>query len=124
MSFFSIAIAIAAVVSALIMHGCASGRIPINQFVGIRLPSVMASSGAWLAGHKAAIPIAWVGAVLCAALAWASASRVFPAGADSPFMVAAIVVLLAAVIVGSMLAHRAALIHVSHEQDRTQRKSV
>ncbi len=37
------------------------GKIPPNSLIGIRLPSVRRSAAAWQAGHKAAVPAAWVG---------------------------------------------------------------
>ena len=46
----------------------ARGVIPVNSFVGIRIPSVQRSEKAWQVGHAAAVPAAWVGfvgALLC-----------------------------------------------------------
>jgi hypothetical protein len=50
---------------AVVARLAAAGRIARNAFVGIRLPSTMASDAAWHAGHRAAVaPACWSLAVL------------------------------------------------------------
>ena len=49
----------------------ARGIIPLNMWVGIRIPSVQRSEKAWRAGHAAAVPASWVGfigALICSVI--------------------------------------------------------
>lgn len=109
MIFGSIVIALVAIAAPLVMHACAAGRIPVNQLAGIRIASVMASPDAWRAGHKAALPATWIGAIAAFVLAAVSFSPALPEGAQSAFVVAAAIVLVAALVIGSVFANRAAL---------------
>jgi hypothetical protein len=89
----------------------ASGRLPRNQWVGIRSPSTMRSEQAWVAGHQAAqrlIPVyllitvaAWVG------LGWAALYGSTPAAVINAAL-GSFVALIAAVIVAAVLAGKAA----------------
>ena len=105
----SIVIALVAISAPLLIHACAIGRIPVNRFAGIRIPSVMSSAAAWRAGHGAALPATRVGAIAAFVLAAISFSPVLPESAQSGFVIAAAIVLVGAVIVGGVFANRAAL---------------
>jgi uncharacterized membrane protein len=54
----------------------ANGRLPRNQWVGIRSPSTMRSDAAWVAAHRAALRLTplylVITAVVCAAVVWAA----------------------------------------------------
>jgi uncharacterized membrane protein len=41
-----------------LLSRAAKGRLPRNQWVGIRTPSTMRSDQAWMAGHRAALRLA------------------------------------------------------------------
>jgi hypothetical protein len=109
MIFGSIVVALVAIAAPLTIHACAAGRIPVNHLVGIRIASVMSSPEAWRAGHKAAIPATWVGAVVTIVFAAISFSPTLSESAQSAFVVAAAILLLTALVVGSVFANRAAL---------------
>ena len=51
-------------VMVVICIAAASGRLPLNGFVGIRIPSLMRDDGAWRAGHTAAVRPAAVALVV------------------------------------------------------------
>lgn len=66
------------VICALLLTLCsraANGRLPRNQWAGIRTPATMRSDQAWMAGHRAALRLAPVylviTAIALAALLWA-----------------------------------------------------
>jgi hypothetical protein len=124
MFFASIVLAIVAIAAPLVMHACAAGRIPVNHLVGIRTASVMASPGAWRAGHRAAIPSAWIGAIVALVLAGISLSPSLSDDTESGVLIAAAIALLVAVIVGGLFANRAALAQLASEQEQEQPKTV
>ncbi|WP_417215416.1 SdpI family protein [Arthrobacter sp.] len=49
-----IVLLVAYVVIAVVVLGCASGRIAPNQIAGIRTPTITATERTWLVGHQAA----------------------------------------------------------------------
>jgi hypothetical protein len=61
----------------------ATGRLPHNQWIGIRTPAAMRSEPAWIAGHRAArrlaplyvLAAAATSTALFVALLWASPTR-------------------------------------------------
>jgi len=55
-----------AVVIVGVVEAAARGRLGVNQLAGIRIPSVMASDAAWVAGHRAARPLTWIGGLVFA----------------------------------------------------------
>lgn len=114
----SIAIALVAAAAPLLIHACATGRIPVNLFAGIRIRSVMSSAPAWRAGHRAALPATWIGAIPSFALAAVSFSPALPKGAQSGFVTAAVIVLVAAVVVGGVFANRAALNELAKHEEQ------
>jgi protein-S-isoprenylcysteine O-methyltransferase Ste14 len=122
MIFGSIVIALVAIAAPLTIHTCAAGRIPINQLVGIRIGSVMSSPEAWRAGHRTSLPSIWIGALVTIVLAAVSFSPALPESTQSALVVAAAIVLVAALVVGSVFANRAALTEFA-KQDEHQEHS-
>jgi hypothetical protein len=49
---------------------CATGVIPRNHIVGLRLPALFLGDDAWRAGHRAAVMPAAIGAVVTAGVGW------------------------------------------------------
>ena len=64
----SVVILAAEILVVVVVFGCASGRIGVNQIAGIRIRNVMASDDAWRVGHKAAIPATLIGSGVAAGL--------------------------------------------------------
>jgi SdpI/YfhL protein family len=89
----------------------ASGRLPRNQWIGIRSPSTMRSDQAWVAGHQAAqrlIPVYLLITVAAwAVLVWAALYGSTPAAVINAAL-GSFVALIAAVIVAAVLAGKAA----------------
>lgn len=89
-----------------VVEAAATGRIGRNSAIGIRLPATLASDAAWTAGHRAARRPAWAGFTLTTAVAVAS---FFTAEQASAVLgVAVLVVFVAALVVASIAAVRAA----------------
>lgn len=116
----SVVILLVSVALPLMIHACATGRIPVNHLAGIRIASVMASENAWRAGHKAAIPTTWIGAAVAVVLAGTSLIPWLPDEAKSGLTIGAAIVLVAAVIVAGVFANRAALLVVGADQDERE----
>lgn len=92
----------------LMMHLCANGTIPRGGLAGIRTGATTSSDAAWEAGHRAARPVAQVGNGIAAVLAAATLAL---SGTVAPYLVvlgAAVVVSLASVAIGAVVAHWAA----------------
>lgn len=51
---------IAPVLGLVISYRAASGKLPRNPTMGIRIPSLAVSEEAWQAGHRASIPMLWL----------------------------------------------------------------
>lgn len=72
----AVALIIICVVFIALSSRAANGRLPRNQWAGIRTPSTMRSDQAWVAGHHAALRLIplylLVTAIACAALVWAA----------------------------------------------------
>jgi SdpI/YfhL protein family len=72
----AVALIIICVVFIALSSRAANGRLPRNQWAGIRTPSTMRSEQAWMAGHRAALRLTplylLVTAIACAALVWAA----------------------------------------------------
>jgi SdpI/YfhL protein family len=72
----AVALIIICVVFIALSSRAANGRLPRNQWAGIRTPSTMRSEQAWMAGHRAALRLTplylLVTAIACAALLWAA----------------------------------------------------
>jgi hypothetical protein len=60
----AIVIAILSIAIVVVIPLCASGRIPRNPFVGLRLPAFFATDDAWEVGHRAAVPSSVCGAII------------------------------------------------------------
>lgn len=92
---------------AVVVVGCANGRIGVNPVAGIRTSTMMANEQTWLAGHRAARTptiIGCVAAVICLA-------PVFFGGSESEhtvLVVLSVALLMVGVIVGSVVGSRAA----------------
>ena len=88
-------------------RAAADGRLRRNQWAGIRIPSTMASDGAWLAGHRAAEnPTRWAGWI--AVVSGLLALFPVPLEAVAGGVGIASVILLALVIYAARLAGQAA----------------
>lgn len=86
----------------------ARGSLGRWSFAGIRTPATRMSDEAWLAGHRAALPIAYAGHGTAILFAVAS---LFASSAPMPYLVCLGVAVLGAitgVIGGFVVAHRAA----------------
>ncbi|MEO7124430.1 MAG: SdpI family protein [Lacisediminihabitans sp.] len=116
----TIVIIVVALAAPLVMHACAAGRIPVNHLVGIRIASVMESAQAWRAGHKAAIPVTWIGAIVAVVIAGISLTPVVPPAAESGVLIAAAIVFLVAIVLAGVVANRAALVEIDAEQHQAQ----
>jgi SdpI/YfhL protein family len=72
----AVALIIICVVLIALSSRAANGRLPRNQWAGIRTLSTMRSEQAWMAGHRAALRLIplylLVTAIACAALVWAA----------------------------------------------------
>lgn len=92
----------------VVVFGCASGRIGVNQMAGIRTRNVMASDEAWRVGHKAAIPATLIGSGVAAGLV---AMSFFPFDRDTQggLILAGAVVLVIGLATGAVFANRAAV---------------
>lgn len=69
-----------------------TGRLPRNGFVGLRIPSTMASDEGWKAGHHAATLPAWCGfaaATIVAIVCWTLASST--TGMDACTIIAGVI---------------------------------
>jgi len=86
----------------------ATGRLPRNGFVGIRLPSTMRSDDAWMAGHRAAstsLTISGVGPVALGVIAVATNRG---RSGDTVLLVIGLVWILGWIALGTVQANRAA----------------
>lgn len=86
----------------------AVGRLGRNSLAGIRIPSLYASNEAWVNGHRAAVLPVAVGAIACVVLALVALAD--PAFAPLGTTLET-VVLVVGVLVGTILARRAARRH-------------
>jgi len=89
----------------------ATGRLPMNPIVGIRIPSTMMSDAAWKAAHRAAGPYL----ILCGLCAFAGMVLALAVPSMDPLALtlipaaAVLVVLAIAVIIASRAATRASI---------------
>ena len=104
----SIVILAADIFVVVVVLGCASGRIGVNQMAGIRIRNVMASDEAWRVGHKAAIPATLIGSGVAAGLVVVS---LFPFDRDTQggLILAAAIFWMICLTVGAVFANRAAV---------------
>ncbi|KAB1662547.1 hypothetical protein F8O01_00960 [Pseudoclavibacter chungangensis] len=87
---------------------CASGRILPGGLAGIRTAATRSSDAAWIAGHRAARPVADIGQGLGAV---AGAVTLVVSGTVVPYLVTlgiTIVLTLGSVVTGAIVADRAA----------------
>jgi len=101
----AVVVAILSVAIVVLIPLCATGRIPRNPFIGLRLPAFFASDDAWEAGHRAAVPSSVCGAIV--AVVACVLAIALPSIAGVWFTVA-VVALLAGLAVGAVLGTRAA----------------
>ena len=80
------------------------GKIKRNYLLGIRTPSLMASDAAWYAGHRAAAP--WLLAAGSVAVVAGIASMYVDSSASGAVQFAGLVLMLLAVIAGTVVAVR------------------
>ncbi len=68
-SALAIIIPLAILLMAVVAQLGGTGRLPRNGFLGLRIPSTMASDEAWRAGHRAATLPTWCGFAAAAVVA-------------------------------------------------------
>lgn len=103
-----VGVIVVAVVAALLpamFWACAAGRIRRNPYLGIRLPALFASDAAWTTGHRAALVPTVIGSAVAVILGVVALA--VPAFGTVGFA-AETIALLAGVLVGTVLAVRAA----------------
>ena len=112
---------LAAILIVGVNEAAARGRLGINPLAGIRLGSLMYSERAWQEGHRAArVPMIFAGAVLFLS-GLALLVLHLPESTLSTTTIVGTVVAVALVIVGALLAKRAAdrvLVDVSDDWPR------
>lgn len=92
----------------LMLTLCANGTIMRGGLAGIRTGATRSSDEAWLGGHIAARPIAQIGNGVGAVLGAATLLVSHTVGPYLSVLGATVVVTLGAVVVASVVAHRAA----------------
>jgi uncharacterized membrane protein len=114
MVFAAITAAVPIVICVVIIvtsRRAASGKLPRNQYVGIRTPSTMRSDAAWVAAHRAATRLTplylVITAIVCAAVLWAALYASSP-GAVITVGLGGFAVLIVALIYTSIIAGKAA----------------
>ena len=111
----SVVLIVVAVVVAGATVACATGRIPVNSFVGIRIRSVMMNEKTWRAGHRAALPAELIGAVVTVGIAL---TGFLSAPAAAPVLsIGATIALVGSTLIAAVFAHRAALVVLGNEVD-------
>ncbi|CAN5181569.1 hypothetical protein BH11ACT4_BH11ACT4_22410 [soil metagenome] len=97
----ALAIAVIAVVLAVAAALCASGVIPRNRVVGIRIASFFESADAWKTGHRVAVIPMGLAAGACVALTFVAAA--VPAYDGSTAVIVSTVILVGGVVLGAVL---------------------
>lgn len=122
MGFVGIVLMLSAVAVSCAAEATARGKIGVNPFVGLRVGYVTHSSGAWLAGHRAARPLLHTaGAVLAAS---GVLLLVLPGMSDEDgglVVIAACLAVLGIVIAAAVKANRAAELTVVSSVDAQPR---
>ena len=103
--FVDVLIALIAVGAAVAVHLAARGRLRRNGILGIRTASVRRSDSAWVRGHRAAVVLTWLTAIIVVVLAVISVAWEDGSVALTSISVA---VLLAGASIGTVRANRAA----------------
>lgn len=107
---FAIVFPLLGLLIAVVCQLAGSGRLKRNAFVGIRLPSVMASDEAWRAGHRAVVQLAWFAffaMFIVAILAFVIGTPATISAGAGVIIVVLIVDLLLAVLLATRAARRA-----------------
>ncbi|MFF0945961.1 SdpI family protein [Kocuria sp. CPCC 205300] len=93
-----------------VFRAAASESLTRNRFIGIKMPSTMACDEAWIAGHRAAVPLASISVFFAGVLLMVAAILVMMEMITPAFMVASISVLAVGILLvaSSIKASRAA----------------
>lgn len=111
----SIVLLVATVGGAIVIQACAAGKIGVNPVLGIRLRHLMVNEGAWRAGHRAALVPSWIGAAVVVVFAAVSLVPALSSAEQEAFVLSSAILLLAALLVSTFLADRAALDEVARQ---------
>jgi hypothetical protein len=106
MLFSGIALFASAVVIAVVAELTARGKLSVNGGAGLRIPSVMASPEAWLAGHRAAR--VWLHLSAASLAVPALLCVMGPSEVANIALLIGMVVAVVLLLIGTMRAHRAA----------------
>lgn len=119
MLFLSLLVlAAAAVGMAAANHGCATGRIRKNPWLGIRTAKTMVNDDTWKAGHAAAVQPLWVSGIAAAAITLAGLLFQNDPKTQLIMVFLACALLVTAVIYGTKLANVAAVDSLTGEKVR------
>jgi len=106
MIFVSLIVIASSLAATVSIEAAARGHLGINSLIGLRVSSVMSSDEAWQRGHAAARVPVWIGAG--GAVAGSLISIVLPESVRGVGKTASTTILLLGVVVGGVIASRAA----------------
>ncbi|WP_315913124.1 SdpI family protein [Arthrobacter sp. lap29] len=116
--FSLVFLALCSVGLAALTQACATGKIKVNPFVGIRTAKTMVNAQTWRAGHGAAVQPMWVSGIAAAAISLAGLLFLDASETQMIMVLLACALLLSAAIYGAKLANTAAVEALTVEKTR------